>query len=64
MLYDANTLPGSSGSPVYNADLELIGIHHRGDTKAYKLKMGPEANQGIPISNICKLMEERGVSLA
>lgn len=64
LLYDANTLPGSSGSPVYNADFELIGIHHRGDKRAYKLAMGPETNQGIPISNICKLMEGRGVPLA
>lgn len=26
--YEADTLPGSSGSPLFNTDWELIGIHH------------------------------------
>jgi len=30
--YSANTLPGSSGSPCFNTEWELIAIHHTGDT--------------------------------
>lgn len=47
--YDANTEGGSSGSPCFNARLELVALHHGGDpnyarTAAY--------NQGIPLGLI------------
>jgi hypothetical protein len=61
MRYDADTLGGSSGSPVFNADLEVIGLHHRGDPKANAVAMTAEHNQGIPLSKIISLMEGRGV---
>ena len=61
MRYDADTLGGSSGSPVFNADLELIGLHHRGDPAADVVKMTAEHNQGIPVSRILTLLEARGV---
>jgi V8-like Glu-specific endopeptidase len=31
--YSANTLPGSSGSPCFSNDWELVAIHHTGDAK-------------------------------
>ncbi len=58
--YDANTLPGSSGSPVFNADLRLIGLHHRGDPSAHALAMDVRGNQGIPVSRILALLRRRG----
>ncbi len=61
MHYDANTLPGSSsGSPIFNADLQLIGLHHRGDPDAHALAADSHANQGIPISKIVALLTKRG----
>ncbi|MGE3873863.1 MAG: trypsin-like peptidase domain-containing protein [Parvibaculaceae bacterium] len=61
MRYDADTLGGSSGSPVFNADLEVIGLHHRGDPKADAIAMTAMNNQGIPLSRIVSLLEQRGV---
>ncbi len=31
--YETDTLPGSSGSPLFNAEWELIGVHHAGIPK-------------------------------
>jgi hypothetical protein len=61
MRYDADTLGGSSGSPVFNADLDVIGLHHRGDPNADAIAMSAEHNQGIPMSRIISLLEQRGV---
>lgn len=61
MRYDADTLGGSSGSPVFNADLEVIGLHHRGDPNANAIAMSAEHNQGIPTARIISLLEQRGV---
>jgi len=57
--YYANTRSGSSGSPVLNAQFELIGIHHyrRPTRTAMTLdgRPGPrDANEGIRISAIVK----------
>jgi len=45
--YDANTERGSSGSPVFNASLSLVSLHHAGDPN-----WEPTYNQGIPIGPI------------
>jgi len=34
MAYTADTLPGSSGSPVFDSAWNLVGIHHHGDGRA------------------------------
>lgn len=58
--YDINTQKGSSGSPVFNAHLELVGLHNSGWKDAGKLvKEGRKANQGIPISNIAAKIFDR-----
>lgn len=46
--YSVPTLPGSSGSPVFDTDWELVALHHSGDPDSIK----PEYNEGIPISVI------------
>lgn len=61
MRYDADTLGGSSGSPVFNVDLDAIGLHHRGDPNADAIAMTAKFNQGIPMSRIISLLEQRGV---
>ena len=55
--YDANTKPGSSGSPCLDADLKLVALHHARDP-AYP----PAWNQAIPLSSIQQAWRERGVT--
>jgi hypothetical protein len=47
--YDTDTLPGSSGSGVFDQRLDLIALHHVGDPHA---KLKPLYNQGIPTGKI------------
>jgi hypothetical protein len=54
--YRTPTDPGSSGSPVFNAKWELVGLHHAGSHKLRKLS-GPgyhAANEGIRFDAIQK----------
>jgi Trypsin-like peptidase domain len=48
IIYDAETRPGSSGSPCFSEEYELVALHHRGDPN-YSLS---PVKQGIPISKI------------
>lgn len=48
LRYSVPTLNGSSGSPVFDADWNLIALHHAGDPDLIK----PEFNEGIPIDAI------------
>jgi len=60
--YRAPTEGGSSGSPVFNAQWKLIGLHHAGSNQMPRLndKAGTyEANEGIWIQSVIeKLAEE------
>jgi hypothetical protein len=56
--YDANTRFGSSGSPCFNADLELVALHHSRDPRA-----SPAWNQGIPFGPIRACLAPLGVPL-
>jgi hypothetical protein len=47
--YATNTEPGSSGSPVFDFDWNLVALHHLGDP-AYDHP--PAYNQGVPIDRI------------
>ena len=48
--YTTNTEPGSSGSPCFDSNWDLIALHHFGDTNW----RNPEWNQGIPIATIAR----------
>lgn len=52
--YSTDTEPGSSGSPVFNQDWEIVGLHHRGGGLA-----GPDGkkyftNEGILIASVVR----------
>jgi len=61
MHYRTPTENGSSGSPVFNKQWKLVGLHHKGDSRMPKLKGKPgvyEANEGIRISAIIEALKE------
>ena len=70
LQYIADTMDGSSGSPVFNQDWEVIALHHSGkpypaDTievmtkKAWKRRF--RVNEGIPVRAILKDFREKGL---
>jgi Trypsin-like peptidase domain/Effector-associated domain 1 len=54
--YTTNTEPGSSGSPCFNLDWQLVALHHYGDPSWQQ----PLFNQGIPAELIRAQLEARG----
>jgi hypothetical protein len=54
--YRTNTEPGSSGSPCFSMDWDLVALHHYGDPR-WQL---PLFNQGIPIHLIRQRIEAQG----
>jgi effector-associated domain 1 (EAD1)-containing protein/trypsin-like peptidase len=61
VTYETNTEGGSSGSPCFNQDWQLVALHHSGDPN-FDPDHKPEYNEGIPISTIMALLEQRGLS--
>lgn len=57
--YTVNTEGGSSGSPCFSTDWELVALHHAGDPN-FDRGHKPTYNQGIPLSAIVALLESRG----
>lgn len=49
LRHDVITEGGSSGSPVLNSRLDLVGLHHAGDPNYFRLAL---FNQAIPMSRI------------
>jgi hypothetical protein len=58
VTYRTSTEPGSSGSPCFNANLELVALHHSGDPASIL----PKYNEGIPISAIRTHLEKQNLS--
>ena len=59
LKYTVNTEGGSSGAPCFNADWNLVALHHSGDPN-FDSDHKPEYNEGIPIEAILKLLDARG----
>lgn len=56
VTYRTNTEPGSSGSPCFNQEWELVALHHGGDPKW----LAPTWNRGIPIALVTAHLKENG----
>jgi hypothetical protein len=56
--YDANTRDGASGCPCFNADLQLVALHH-----AHEPVNHPSWNQAIPFSMIKQAWTQKGIVL-
>jgi hypothetical protein len=56
VTYQANTLPGSSGSPCFGSSWQLAAVHHRGD-----VRIPPEVNEGIPAGAVRSLLDRARV---
>jgi V8-like Glu-specific endopeptidase len=56
LRYRTNTDPGSSGSPVFTMDWDIVALHHYGDPKW----QAPLFNQGVPIELIRQHIEKGG----
>jgi hypothetical protein len=54
--YRTNTDPGSSGSPVFSMDWDLVALHHSGDPAW----VNPTYNQGVPIELVRQRIEANG----
>ncbi len=58
--YRTNTEGGSSGSPCFNINWELVALHHLGDPN-YSFGYTPTYNQGIPFNAIYTLLKRRNL---
>src|SRR5205823_396257 len=56
--YATNTEPGSSGSPVFDLEWNLVALHHLGDPAC---DLPPTYNQGVPIDKVRARIVAQGV---
>ena len=57
--YDVTTGPGSSGAPVLDMNLRLVGLHHAADPD-----QAPRFNQAVPIARIMALFAREKLNMA
>jgi V8-like Glu-specific endopeptidase len=55
--YKTNTEGGSSGSPCFDINWNLVALHHSGDPDS----INPTFNAGTPFSAICSRLEKQGL---
>lgn len=55
--YEADTEPGSSGSPVFNDQWEIVALHHASTPMAPEVEAGGFLNEGIRISRIVRFVQ-------
>lgn len=60
VIYRTNTQPGSSGSPCFDANWQLVALHHSGDPD-YST---PKYNAGTPIDTIRASLVRSGVEIS
>jgi endonuclease G len=56
--YEADTEPGSSGSPVFNDQWEIVALHHASVPAPDHAELGGFVNEGIRISHICRFLRD------
>lgn len=61
--YRTNTEGGSSGSPCFDVNWDLVALHHSGDPKANPLALA-RWNRGIPFDLIVQQIRGRGQGAA
>lgn len=61
LTYRTNTEGGSSGSPCFDVNWELVALHHAGDPEFSSIRPATY-NQGIPFSTILDLLKQRGLA--
>jgi endonuclease G, mitochondrial len=54
--YQADTEPGSSGSPVFNDQWEVVGLHHASVPAPEHTEFGGFVNEGIRVSRLLKFI--------
>ena len=57
--YAADTEPGSSGSPVFNDQWEVVALHHASVPAPERAELGGFMNEGIRISRILRFIREQ-----
>lgn len=60
LVYDCETLPGSSGSPVLNENWALVGLHRSGGMSLD----GQLQNEGTPCGAILEHLERNRLAFA
>jgi hypothetical protein len=58
--YSTNTESGSSGSPCFDQNWNLVALHHAGDPN-FDVGHRPEFNEGIPVDAIVTFLNTQGV---
>ncbi|MGW5741791.1 DNA/RNA non-specific endonuclease [Amycolatopsis sp. NPDC003861] len=62
--YETDTEPGSSGSPVFNDQWEVVALHHASVPAAGHAEYGGYLNEGIRVSKLLKFLREQPVTPA
>ncbi len=62
MHYEADTEPGSSGSPVFNDQWEVVALHHASVPAPEHAELGGFLNEGIRISRILRFLSEQSLA--
>ena len=60
--YEADTQPGSSGSPVFNDQWELVALHHASVPAPEHPELGKFVNEGIRISRLLAFISGQGLA--